>query len=124
MDFASLPRQLPDYRSCPTVDEQPGRSWAVSTWPAAAPQPFAWQTDDQLLLLDVDGPHWLVAELRFVPEECRYVEVRCVSYNWPREAIGALLARALSNGDDALITTVEQLHAYMDRYYGIRLMDC
>jgi hypothetical protein len=124
MDFGSLPRQLPDYRFCQALDERPAPSWAVSTWPALAPQPFAWQSENQLLLLDVDGPHWLVAELHFVAEECRYIEVRCVSYDWPREAIGALLARALTNGDDALITTVEQLHAYMYRHYGISLMDC
>jgi hypothetical protein len=89
-----------------------------------APQPFAWQNGNQLLLLDHEGPHWLVAELEFLPEECRYVEIRCMSFDWPREAIGALLARALSSGDEALITTVEQLHRYMYRYYGIRLMDC
>lgn len=89
-----------------------------------APQPFAWQNGNQLLLLDHEGPHWLVAELEFLPEECRYVEIRCMSFDWPREAIGALLARALSSGDEALITTVEQLHTYMYRYYGIRLMDC
>lgn len=123
MDFGSLPGQRSDTSSCRTVEGRQGLALGLASRPAAA-QPFAWQSGDQLLLLDVDGPHWLVAELKFLPDECRYVEVRCISFDWPREAIGALLARALSNGDDALITTVERLHEYMDRHYGIRLMDC
>ena len=122
MDFAPLARQLPDQQSCPTVAGDAPLHQPHPLTPA--PQPFAWQNGDQLLLMDVEGPHWVVAELRFVPDECRYDEIRRIAYQWPREAIGALLSRALASGDDALITTVEQLHSYMDRYYGVRLMDC
>jgi hypothetical protein len=124
MEFRPLPRQLPDNQCCSTMAGETRQCQAVPECLSPAPQPFAWQNDNQLLLLDVDGPHWVVAELEFLSDECRYVEVRCVSFDWPREAIGALLARALANGDDALITTVEQLHSYMDRHYGIPLMDC
>jgi hypothetical protein len=87
-----------------------------------APQPFAWQNEDQLLLLDVDGPTWLFAELHFLRDECRYEEIRRSSYQWQREAIGALLSRALLNGDDALIDTVEQLDTYMVEHYRVTII--
>ena len=124
MDSFPFTRDLPDQQSCPTVADDRQQRFAEPCALPPAPQPFAWQNGNQLLMLDVDGPQWLVAELAFLPDECRYVEIRCNTFDWPREAIGALLARALATGDDALITTVEQLHAYMDRHYGIRLMDC
>jgi len=124
MESLPLPRQLPDHQRCSTVESVAHPSLAPETYPTPAPQPFAWQNGNQLLLLDVDGPNWVVAELEFLPDECRYVEIRCIAFEWPREAIGALLARALSSGDDALITTVEHLHSYMDRHYDVHLMDC
>lgn len=88
-----------------------------------APQPFAWQNGNQLLLLDTEECQWLVAELEFDPAECIYFEVRRASYRSQREAIGALLSRALSNGDNALIDTVEQLDTYMTRYYDVSLIN-
>lgn len=86
-----------------------------------APQPFAWQNGDQLLLLDLDGHAWLFAELHFLRDECRYEEIRRSRYLWQREAIGALLSRALASGEDALINTVEQLDAYMSRHYQVSI---
>lgn len=124
MDFAAFARQA--------ADTHPGSSapfgvetelTRVQSLPLA-PQPFAWQNGDQLLLLDVDGPNWLVAELHFLPDECRYEEVRRCSFQWQREAIGALLSRALLNGDDALINTVEQLDRYMNQHYRVNIIDC
>lgn len=89
-----------------------------------APQPFAWQNGDQLLLLDRANGEWQFAELRFLREECRYEEVRRASYRWQREAIGVLLSRALLNGDEALIDTVEQLDEYLSRNYQTTIINC
>ena len=87
-----------------------------------APQPFAWQNGNQLLLLDIEQAQWLVAELAFDPEGCIYTEVRRAAYQSQREAIGVLLSRALACGETALIDTVEQLDRYMTRHYAVTLI--
>lgn len=63
--------------------------------------PFACQHGDRLLLLEPKSPGWILAELRFDAGGCRYVEVRRACYRWAREAAGALLSRALAEGDAA-----------------------
>lgn len=88
-----------------------------------APQPFARQNGNQLLLLDTEDSAWLVAELIFDPELCSYVEIRRASYLEQREAIGALLSRALASGETALIDTVEQLDTYMTEHYHVSLIN-
>jgi hypothetical protein len=88
-----------------------------------APLPFAWQNGNQLLLLDSEEANWLVAELVFDPALCTYVEIRRASYPQQREAIGALLSRALASGETALIDTVEQLDTYMTRHYQVSLIN-
>ena len=60
--------------------------------------PFAWQHGRRLWLLDGGPCDWVLAELLFDPETCRYLEVRRSQYRWPREAAGALLSRSLSGG--------------------------
>jgi hypothetical protein len=67
--------------------------------PARVPhRPFAWQDGRRLWLLDDDGGEWILAELLFDPDSCRYLEVRRASYRWPREAAGALLGRTFACG--------------------------
>ena len=63
-----------------------------------APAPFAWQHGTQLILLDDEPGGWVMAELRFDTDLCRYVEVRRAVYEQTREAIGAVLSRSLSSG--------------------------
>jgi hypothetical protein len=58
--------------------------------------PFAWQHGAHLYLLVSDWTGWVLAELKFVPRACHYVEVRRTHYRWPREAAGALLSRSLT----------------------------
>lgn len=87
-----------------------------------APQPFAWQNGNQLLLLDIEDATWLVAELAFDADACTYAEVRRAAFASQREAIGVLLSRALSAGESALIDTVEQLDRYMTRHYAVSLI--
>lgn len=64
-----------------------------------------------------------MAELRFEPELCRYVEVRRAVYPLTREAIGAVLSRALSSGDHAAVDTAFALHDWLSSYYGISVID-
>ena len=91
--------------------------------PTRAPYPFSSQNGNQLLLLDLEVEGWVFAELRFDPVDCRYAEVRRATYAWSREAVGALLSRALSVSENALIDTVERLDLYTRRHYGFALYD-
>lgn len=76
--------------------------------------PFSWQHGQTTLLLDEGmNAEWLVAELGFAESECRYVEWRRSSFDWPREAMGALLSRALIHGEDAATEAAEQLGRWM-----------
>lgn len=91
--------------------------------PARAPYPFSSQNGNQLLLLDLEAEGWVFAELRFDSADCRYAEVRRATYAWSREAVGALLSRALAVSESALIDTVERLDLYTRRHYGFALFD-
>ena len=75
--------------------------------------PFAWQHGSRLLLLEARPLGWILAELRFDPAACHYVEVRRARYRWPREAAGALLSRALAAGDVTAERTARDLHAWL-----------
>ena len=61
--------------------------------------PFAWQDGRRLWILDGGSTTWVLAELLFEPRSCRYLEVRRSSYQWPREAAGALLGRTFAGGE-------------------------
>ena len=124
MDFAAFAQPTTDSSTDgpPPFGVEAELSRVQQLW--MAPQPFAWQNGDQLLLLDRTNGEWHFAELRFLRDECRYEEVRRTTYRWQREAIGSLLSRAMLNGDDALIDTVEQLDEYMSRYYCITIINC
>ena len=77
------------------------------------PVPFAWQHGSRLLLLEAGPRGWLMAELRFDPAACYYVEVRRARYRWAREAAGALLSRALAAGDVAADRTAQDLQRWL-----------
>jgi len=51
------------------------------------------------MLLDQETRDWVLAELRFDAVRCRYVEVLRARYRWPREAVGAFLARGAAVPD-------------------------
>jgi hypothetical protein len=108
----------------PEPRAQSGERRAATTAPEPvhrAPTPFVWQHGRRLLLLDDEHLGWVLAELRFDVEHCRYIEVRRATYRWPREAVGAILSRALASGDDAAEESARSLHQWLSRYYGIRL---
>jgi hypothetical protein len=73
-------------------------------------------------LLDDEPGGWVMAELRFDTEICRYVEVRRAVYEETREAIGAVLSRSLSSGDHAAVDTALLLHDWLSSYYGISII--
>lgn len=75
--------------------------------------PFAWQHEDRLFLLEVGQRGWLMAELRFDPAGCHYVEVRRARYRWAREAAGALLSRALVLGDEGADRIARDLQSWL-----------
>jgi len=87
-----------------------------------APMPFVWQHGRQLILLDDDPEGWVMAELRFDDDLCRYVEIRRAVYPLTREAIGAVISRALSSGDHAAVDTALSLHEWLSTYYGIEIV--
>jgi hypothetical protein len=86
-----------------------------------APTPFVWQHGRRLLLLDDEQRGWVMAELRFDVERCRYIEVRRATYRWTREAVGALLSRALASGYQAAEDLARSLCDWLARYYGVAL---
>src|SRR5215216_5271317 len=108
------------------VSEPPGPPFAAETVPATgskrAPMPFASQHGRQLILLDDDPEGWIMAELHFDSDLCRYVEVRRAVYPLTREAIGAVISRALASGDHAAVDTALSLHEWLSTYYGIDIV--
>lgn len=88
-----------------------------------APAPFVWQCGTRLILLDDDPNGWVMAELRFQAELCRYVEVRRAVYSLTREAIGAVLSRALASGDHAAVDVALSLHEWLSTHYGIMVVN-
>lgn len=122
MDAARSESTHPASDACTELAEE-HHVVVLSDEPARAPYPFASQNGNQLLLLDFEVNGWVFAELRFDSVDCRYAEVRRATYAWSREAIGALLSRALAISENALIDTVERLDAYTRRHYGFALFD-
>lgn len=112
-----------------TAGEFAGRSFLDACDPSTlvaerkrAPMPFAWQQGRQLILLDDDPEGWVMAELHFDADLCRYVEVRRAVYPLTREAIGAVISRALASGDHAAVDTALSLHDWLSTYYGIEIV--
>lgn len=85
-----------------------------------AGEPFAWQHDQRLLLLDEEPIGWVVAELRFDADRCRYVEEWRATYRWPREAVGVLLSRALPAGETAVARTSVDLFLWIAAHQATR----
>ena len=82
--------------------------------------PFAWQDGRRLWILDGAETDWVLAELLFDPHSCRYLEVRRASYQWPREAAGALLGRTFAGGRRRAEAAARGLAAWTLRSESIR----
>ncbi len=85
--------------------------------------PFVWQKGTRLLLLDEDTSGWVFAELEFQDQTCRYIEVRRAAYDMEREALGALLSRALSSGWSAVEDSARSLNLWLIKHYGRSLRE-
>jgi hypothetical protein len=84
-----------------------------------APMPFAWQSGLQAILIDEDpDAFWVMAELEFDPEQCRYHEVRRASYLWFRETLGAAMSRALISGESASLDLAENLLSWFETHHA------
>lgn len=105
------------------VSERPAVARRPDDAPNRAPSPFVWQLGTQLILLDDDPSGWVMAELRFDDQLCRYCEVRRAVYTETREAIGAVLSRALASGYDAAVDNALSLHEWLHTYYGIVIVE-
>ena len=82
--------------------------------------PFAWQDGRRLWILDGAETNWVLAELLFDPQSCRYLEVRRASYQWPREAAGALLGRTFAGGRRRAEEAARGLSAWIMRSESVR----
>ena len=82
--------------------------------------PFAWQDGRRLWILDGGEKNWVLAELLFDPQSCRYLEVRRASYRWPREAAGALLGRTFAGGRGQAEEAARGLTAWVMRSEAVR----
>lgn len=76
--------------------------------------PFAWQHERRLFLLEPDARGWILAELRFDDDGCRYVEIHRGFYRWTREAAGALLSRGLAAGEPTARQLASELTSWID----------
>lgn len=83
--------------------------------PPVTLRPFVWQHGRRLLLLEREMGAWVLAELKFEPEICRYTELRRAFYRWEREAVGALLSRTIAYGEQAAGESADMLDAWMRR---------
>ncbi len=77
--------------------------------------PFVWQCGRRLLMLEHEQGQWVMAELEFQPEICRYSELRRAFYDWEREAVGALLSRTIRYGEVAAAESAELLDGWIRR---------
>jgi hypothetical protein len=77
------------------------------------PKHWVWQRKTHLFVLDRNElGQWVVAELEFLRDEGYYLELRRCAYDWPREAIGAMLSRLLSLGDHEALVASASLDAW------------
>lgn len=80
--------------------------------PPATLRPFVWQRGRRLVLLEREMGYWVLAELEFELEICRYTELRRAFYEWEREAVGALLSRTIAYGDKAAAESADLLEVW------------
>lgn len=84
--------------------------------PALTSPPFVWQDGQRVFIVGVEPVGWVTAELRFDQTHLAYVEVHRAIYHWPREAVGAFLARAYGASPPSMCA----LLAALDRWAASR----
>lgn len=116
------PRSIGDCSAAECIDPAPpildaliGEPTTVEASLSGALRPFVWQRGRRLLLLERERGAWVLAELEFEPEICRYIELRRAFYRWEREAAGALLSRTIGYGESAVEESAAMLEDWMGR---------
>jgi hypothetical protein len=75
--------------------------------------PYVWQHGKSLFLLDrTISAEWVVAEFRYDRLSGCYHERARMVYDWPREALGALLGRILIHGEAEIVEAAATLDAW------------
>jgi len=75
--------------------------------------PYVWQHGRSLFLLDrTISAEWVVAEFRYDRLSGCYHERARMIYEWPREALGALLGRILIHGESETLEAATALDAW------------
>ena len=75
--------------------------------------PYVWQHGRALFLLDrTISAEWVVAEFRYDRLSGCYHERARMIYEWPREALGALLGRILIHGEAETLEAATTLDAW------------
>lgn len=88
------------------------------------PRGWVWQRSTHLFMLDRnDFGQWAVVELEFLRDRGYYIELRRCSYDWPREAVGAMLSRLLSLGDREALTASASLDAWCAAAFAAEVAD-
>lgn len=112
------PDCFPGDDGCDTALDAPPGHAAIAVRPPR--MPFAWQHEQVVLMLDQGERGWTVAELRFEPDRLRYVEVRRSSYRWPREAMGAVIARGVRCGEASMAQLARAVDAWLKSRHADR----
>lgn len=93
------------------MDDGTGRQ--IASW-----RPYVWQDGEHVLILEVEPVGWVVAELRFDPCTCQYVEAHRAIYHWAREAFGAFLARAMDPDEMLMTALANELSIWAAKRFG------
>ncbi|MGH2551366.1 MAG: hypothetical protein ACRDHN_18415 [Thermomicrobiales bacterium] len=88
------------------------------------PTGWVWQHNTHLFMLERnESGQWVVAELEFLRDRGYYIELRRCSYDWPREATGAMLSRLLSLGDCEAFEASVALDAWCTVTFAVEVSD-
>gem|GEM_PF-3973868 len=93
--------------ACPVTGWEESRPRSLH--PFLTSPPFVWHDGQRVFILGVDPVGWVTAELRFDQTHLAYIEVHRAIYHWPREAVGAFLARACGASLPAMGTLLAEL---------------
>lgn len=88
------------------------------------PAGWVWQHKTHLFMLDrTPLGQWAVAELEFLRDGGYYAEIRRCTYDWPREAIGAMLGRLLSLGECEALNAAASLDGWCSVAFAPEVLD-
>jgi hypothetical protein len=105
-DRCSLEVQSPSHAAWETIPAPfdtavtPVQAARADAMTARDSLPFVVQAGHVLFMVAEAPSGWIVAELSFDSSACMFVETRRSEFQWPREAFGRLLSRAMIGAAD------------------------